>query len=274
MTYVSNINFGSYLAGLWEGDGHLSMPRPKDRYNPRWCITFHSRDVALAEVLKRKLGGFIRHKVKNNACVLVVSTVPGLKAVLKTTHGQYRSPKLRSVNRLITWLNTHHNANLPYETELKTSLRTNAWLAGFIDADGSFGVRFTRQTASQKCRISCRFRLEQRMVDPVSSESYQALMLSLTQMLDVNLKKRKQNTGRSYFLVESSSIQSNTKLVSYLNHYNLFSSKKHNYDLWCRVHAKLKFKLAYVEPYIKEIEIIKLNINKNPEICIQNLKKL
>ncbi len=74
--------FGSYLAGLFEGDGHIWIQNQKGSktHNPRFCITFGLKNEALAKNLLEIIGsGFIRYRPKDNACVLVVSPVVGLK---------------------------------------------------------------------------------------------------------------------------------------------------------------------------------------------------
>lgn len=277
MKYISNSDLGAYLAGLWEGNGHISMPKAGQRFNPRWCITFHERDYALAQTLKTKLGGFIRHKTKDCAKVLTVSAVPNLKSIVKLTHHAYRSPKIRQVNLLITWLNKHHaSTHFDPVREDGSSLNNNAWLAGFIDADGSFGIRHTRASQNQKCRIACRFRLDQRrMVDPKSNASYEPLMGAISQTLAVRLNtKIQKRSQRRYFLIETSSVVSNTKLASYLRRYPLFTSKWFSFKVWATVHAKLKSKLAYAPGYEPTVSHLKRIINANASICERHLKKL
>ena len=275
MKYVSNVDFGFYLAGLWEGDGHISMPGVKQRFNPRWNITFHEKDYALAQALQHRLGGFIRHKTKNHAKVLTLSAVSDLKALVRLTQNAYRSPKIRQVNLLIIWLNKHHNTNFGIIYENKSSLNNNAWLAGFIDADGSFGIRHTQALQNQKRRVACRFRLEQRMVDPKSGVSYKPLMQHISQTLGLRLNTRTQKKSkRTYFLVESSSVATNTKLVSYLSTYPLFSSKQSSFHIWCMVHAKLKSRLAYAPEYAQALKTLKHAINMDASICELHLKKL
>jgi hypothetical protein len=51
------INLGSYLAGLFEGDGHISISKPDAKYkNLSLSITFHLKDLPLAERLKDVTG--------------------------------------------------------------------------------------------------------------------------------------------------------------------------------------------------------------------------
>jgi hypothetical protein len=53
------IHFGYSFAGLFEGDGHIVCVEKstlvKKRVNPVFCITFHIKDLPLAEFIKKKL---------------------------------------------------------------------------------------------------------------------------------------------------------------------------------------------------------------------------
>ena len=105
----------SYLAGLFEGDGHIWLPnnKLKKKHNPRFCITFNMKDAPLAKKLLEIVGyGFIRYKPKNNACVLVVSPVKGLKDIIEYINGELRTPKIIQLHNLIDWINQHHSSNI------------------------------------------------------------------------------------------------------------------------------------------------------------------
>ena len=46
-------------------------------------------------------------------------------------------------------------------------------ISGFVDADGSFSVQYTKlENNAKKRKISCRLRIEQRMYEPISKNSY------------------------------------------------------------------------------------------------------
>jgi hypothetical protein len=97
-------SFGSYLAGLFEGDGHIWIPSKilMKKHNPRFCITFHKNDLPLAEIILKKIGsGFIRIKSKENAVVLTVSLVKGLVYIISEIKNYLRTPKIHQVNKLI-----------------------------------------------------------------------------------------------------------------------------------------------------------------------------
>jgi hypothetical protein len=56
----------------------------------------------LAKKLLEIIGfGFIRYKPNNNACVLVVSPVKGLKKIIEYINGELRTPKIVQLYNLI-----------------------------------------------------------------------------------------------------------------------------------------------------------------------------
>ena len=140
-------NLKTYLAGLFEGDGHIWIQNTdmKKKHNPRFCITFSLKNEPLAKKLLDIIGsGFIRYKPKDNACVLVVSPLTGLKKIVYLINGELRTPKIHQLYKLIDWLNKNHNTSIEKLPLKKGSLTNDSWLSGFIDSDGSFSVQHTK----------------------------------------------------------------------------------------------------------------------------------
>src|SRR6201987_5990822 len=107
--------FKEYLAGLFEGDGHIWIQKEnqKKKHNPRFCITFSLKNEPLAKKLLEILQyGHLVYKPKDNACVLTVSPVKGLKRVVSLLNGQLRTPKINQLYNLIDWLNKNHGSKI------------------------------------------------------------------------------------------------------------------------------------------------------------------
>jgi hypothetical protein len=80
-----NKKFNSYFAGLFEGAGLIWLPNTnwKKKHNPRFCITFALKKEPLAKKILEILEyGHIKYKPKENARVLSVSPVKGLKKII------------------------------------------------------------------------------------------------------------------------------------------------------------------------------------------------
>jgi hypothetical protein len=81
--------FGHYLAGLIEGDGHFSSKQ-------QLVIVFHSLDVSLAYYIKERLGFGSVKKVKDkNAFLLIITSKEGLEKIIRLING-----KIKTENKL------------------------------------------------------------------------------------------------------------------------------------------------------------------------------
>ena len=236
-TMINNkIKFNSYLAGLFEGDGHIWFPKEnaKKKHNPRFCITFGLKNEPLAKKLLEIIGyGFIRYKLKDNACVLVVSPVKGLKNIIECINGELRTPKIIQLHNLIDWINKNHSSNIVKLSLKVKDLSKDSWLAGFIDADGSFSIQHTKlENNAKKRKISCRLRIEQRMYEPITKKSYFDVLTEITRFLNCNLNTRKQvSTGNEYFNITASSRKSLSIIITYFELFPLYSSKYLDYKI-------------------------------------------
>jgi LAGLIDADG endonuclease len=152
---------------------------------------------------------------------------------------------------------THHNTNISKLNLCYDPLLNNAWLAGFIDADGNFSLDVRLKTQIKK--ITC-LQLNQRMIHPKTSLSYQSVLSLIADLLCVNLNTIKEKaSGRDYYLVKATSAKSKKKLRVYLDHYPLLTSKFLDYTNWCLVDDLMLQK----QHYIQVTEIIKLKNSMN-----------
>lgn len=265
-TKLNKNDLGSYLAGLFEGDGHIWIQKTFSgkKHNPRFCITFGLKNKPLAKKLFEVLdSGFIRYK-NNNACVIVISSVIGLKKIVYLMNGKLRTPKIGQLEALINWLNINHNTNILLLPICDNCLSSDAWLSGFIDADGSFSVQYIKKEYAKKRKISCRLRIEQRMIDPSSNNSYYFILNKIARFLLCNLLTRKQSsTGNEYYTLTASNLESLKIIVHYFNKYPLYSSKYLDYKDW-EVVAILRLNNEhYTEDGISKVELAKNSMNNS-----------
>jgi len=265
-----NPSFKSYLAGLFEGDGHIWIQKPEvsyiKRHNPRFCVTFHIKDAPLAKKLLSIIEfGHIAYKPKNKACVLTVSPVKGLVKIINLINGELRTPKINQVYLLIDWLNINHSLNIKKLPIKSGSLSKDSWLAGFIDADGSFSIQHTKvENGALKNKISCRLRVEQRMLDPITNISYHSILLEISKFLGCSLLTRKQlATSREYYTITASSKKSLSIIISYFSAFPLLSSKFLDYKDWY-IAAELIIKDLHLSvESMASIDLLKNNMNRN-----------
>lgn len=87
---INSEDFGYYLAGLIDGDGHFSSQE-------QLVIVFHILDIPLTYYIKERLGYGSVKKVKNKkAIIFVISSKKGLEFVFNLITG-----KLRHINKII-----------------------------------------------------------------------------------------------------------------------------------------------------------------------------
>lgn len=266
---VNSRNLASYLAGLFEGDGHIWIKKPgkKKAHNPKFCITFGLKNKFLAEKFLEIIGpGFIKYKPKKNACVLVVSSVVGLKKIVNLINGQLKTPKIQQIYDLIDWLNKNHSSEFNKLPLNKNNLGSNSWLSGFVDADGSLSVLYTKPEMgaciAYKRKISCRLRIEQRMLDPNTRKDSSDILNKICIFFNCRLLTRKQkSTGNNYYTLSASSKVSLNIIINYFNEYPLFSSKFLDYKDW-EIIAKLILNNQHLtDEGIITVELIRSRIN-------------
>ena len=261
---VNNLN--TYLAGLYEGDGHIWIQKQdqKKKHNPRFCITFGLKNEPLAKKILEMVGsGFIRYKPKDNACVLVISPVIGLKKIVFLINGHLRTPKIHQLHNLIDWLNKNHSTEIN-KLPLKTgSLTSDSWFSGFVDADGSFSVQHTKtENGAKKRKISCRLRIEQRMLEPVTGNSYFSVLSVIAVFLNCKLLVRKQkSTGNEYYNLTASSIISIKIVLDYFSNFPLFSSKYLDYKDWEKIALSMLDNKHYTNEGINLTDLVRDGMN-------------
>ena len=263
------LNKNSYIAGLFEGDGHISIS-PKKSYNPRFNITFNSKDLETALLIKSWFEGygFIRYKTSENAIVYTVSNIKGLLLIIPTLNGKLRTPKIRQLYNCIDYLNEMGKdiPKLNKEPIDISPIGSNSWLAGFIDADGSFDIRYT--DGLRNLKIATRLRIDQRKLDPITGESYEPIFNKISEYLGipkVNYRSIEGAKGpQEYLNISASSQKSILILKDYLNKNSLITSKYLNYKDWEKVSEMILAKEHLNKK--EEIKLIKGGMNNKRKI--------
>jgi len=211
---LNDIQFGHYLAGLIDGDGHFSSKQ-------QLVIVFNIADIQLGYYIKKRLGFGTIQKVKNqNAGILVVASIKGLEKVINLINGKLRShSKLDQINNNI--LSDLRHSNLSKNITLTTNQTkdlNNHWLAGFSDADASFQIKLINRNNKTEVRLN--YQVDQK-------KDY--LLLLIKGFLGGNIGYI--SSQDTYYYV-STSFGSAKKVINYFDHYHLLSSKHINYLKW------------------------------------------
>jgi hypothetical protein len=231
--------FGSYLRGLIEGDGSINIPKNSrsSRTNKLIysyiSIVFHIKDLISAEHIKNLISHGYIVKKPGNYCVLNIKNVRGLIIVINLINGHLRGGKLRSFTKLVEEINKRANLNIIVKPLDESPLKNNSWLAGFIDADGSFQVRTT--LSGKYPKISCSFEIRQAINNSYGTSSFIIISI-IADFLCVSLYLGKQKKGQDQYRIVTSNLISINTLRLYLDVHSLKSSKYLDYKDWCKIH--------------------------------------
>ena len=171
--------------------------------------------------------------------------------------------KIYQLHSLIDWLNKNHNTKIEKLPLNRDNLENSSWLSGFVDADGSFSVQHTKtEEGAKKRKISCRLRIEQRILDPNTNESYFDILNQICLFLNCKLLIRTQkSTNNSYYTLAASSKVSLNIIINYFNKYPLFSSKFLDYKDWEQVAYLIINSQHLAESGIKTVELVRNRMN-------------
>ena len=241
---LSDEQFGHYLAGLIDGDGHFSKIQ-------QLVLVFSSHDVFLAYYVKKRLGYGAVKKVKNkNAYILVVSNKKGILNVLTLING-----KLRTEHRFNQALNNVLD-NVKYKhTDIKFTINSsydfnNHWLAGFSDADASFQIKVVDRTLRNKKEVRLNYQIDQKS---------NLLLDKIKNYLGGNIGYRK---SQDTYYYGSTSFGSAKKVIQYFDRFNLQSRKHISFLKWRKVYILIQNKKHLTESGLDKILKIKSTINR------------
>jgi Cytochrome C and Quinol oxidase polypeptide I/LAGLIDADG endonuclease len=233
---------GSYLAGLIEGDGTIIVPSTerssKNKLNyPSIQIVFQAKDFPLVALICRNIGhGSISKKKQSAVYIYTINNLQGLIILVQLINGKIRGHKLYQLNKLINYLNIKSPAlileKLPLLERDISPLQNNSWLAGFIEADGSFQVRTSLTTKQPRLGLS--FELSQ---SRSSRHGYSTLgvMEMIASFLGIKINFIREERKHPQYRVRTSSVSTNQILRDYLEKYPLYGSKYLDYKDWCKI---------------------------------------
>lgn len=251
---VNDAEFGHYLAGLIDGDGHFSNAL-------QLVIVFNELDAFLAYLIKSKLGYGNVYKVKNKkAVILVVSKRAGIVKVLGLINGKIRSQsKLDQITKNILSNPYFKQVAIPQKEELFCSMAhfslntdmdlNNYWLSGFSDADASFQIKLI--TRNNKTEVRLNFQIDQKKND---------LLILINKFLGGNIGYRQ---SQDTYYYGSTSFGSAKNVINYFDKFNLLSSKHVNYLKWRKAYILIQNKEHLTASGLEKITKIKQSMNRN-----------
>ena len=214
-------DFGSFLAGLIDSDGHFSKI-------PQLVISFRANDFHLAYFVKYRIAyGQVRQVKHKQALVYVCAHSTGLERIAKLIHNELRGDmKIQQYNeRLLPSFKRFKSRYRDTQTLTPSCAPTNSvllsyWLAGFIAGDGWF-----------QCKMIVRpQRTEVRLVLQIEQNTDSLLTLICNELGGYIGYRQSQAT----YYYSTVSFANAAKLIDYLDHTHLIGVKMTQYVLWRR----------------------------------------
>jgi hypothetical protein len=216
--------FGSFLAGLIDSDGHFSNI-------PQCIIAFHSSDHHLAYYIKSYVGygqvRAVRHAsavaratVRDSALIYVCAHSLGLQRIAVLIHGQLRCDvKIQQYNERLIARYPHLQAT----TSSKYSVVHSYWLAGVIAGDGSFRIKIIERYKRDLPEIRVMLQIDQK-----SDSLLRVIQSSLGGYIGYR-------ASQDTYYYSTVSFSNAARLIEYCDHTHLIGSKMTQYVLWRRV---------------------------------------
>ena len=241
---LNNEQFGHYLAGLIDGDGHFSSKQ-------QLVIVFSSPDVKLAYYIKKVIGFGNVKKVKDkNAYLYIISNKEGIIKTINLING-----KLRTLNKFNQVLNnilaypSYAKENLVFKMNSSDDLY-NHWIAGFSDADASFQVKILNRENKPRPEIRLNYQIDQKN---------NHLLLLIMEFFGGNIGYR---SSQDTYYYGSTSFGSAKKVINYFDHFHLQSSKHISYLKWRKVYLLIQSRDHLTEQGLNKIKKLKESMNK------------
>lgn len=223
----NSVQFAYFLAGLIDGDGSIDK-------KGNVIICFHSRDLSVAYYVKKIIGhGHVRKIKDKKAWIYNTTNHVGNMKIANLIWDKVRHPsrilRLEHVNA------THDNYdfqnkcgdNRPFDLN-------NHWLAGFIQADGSFQIKILKRKHESLKKIT-----EIRLVIQVDQKKKVLLQLIQDHLGGYIGYRAKQDT----YYYSSVSFHNCALWLTYLDNYQVMGSSLTLYWMWRKCYLLVQEKM-------------------------------
>lgn len=236
--------FGHYLAGLIDGDGHFSSAQ-------QLVIVFNSLDIQLAYYIRERISHGIVRKVKDkNAVLMIVASKKGIEIVINLINNKFRTiSKFDQITKNILaspkYLEFSKTVNLSLNT---SNGLENYWLVGFSDADASFQIKLINRNNRTEVRLN--YQIDQK-------KDY---ILSIVKgFFGGNIGYR---NGQNTYYYGSTSYGSAKKVINYFDRYHLLSTKHINFLKWRKAYILIQNRDHLKESGLTKIIKLKSTMNR------------
>lgn len=244
---MNDTEFGYYLAGLIDGDGHFSKSG--------LAISFHSADYLLAHYIKTRLDyGRISEEKGKNAIRLSFG-LDGTKEVITLINNKFRTHhRFEQIEKNLftkpSFSNFCNNLDLSLD---KSENLDNYWLSGFSDADASFQIKILKRSLT-RTEVRLNYQVDQK---------YDYLLKLIQKELGGNIGHRK---SQDTYYYGSTSFVNAVKVIKYFDKYHLMSTKLISYLRWRRAYLIIQDRRHLTPKGLEELAELKSSLAKLEEV--------
>ena len=235
----------TWFIGFSEGDGAFLREK-----NTRGRFVLTQKETAILNHIQETLGigrvrhfpHFSRYLVDDKKSIDILIALFNGNLVLNKRKLQFKK-----------WLDMF---NYPEMDNNALPLVTNAWLSGFIDAEGCFNVTlFKRKAMLLGYQVKLRFMIDQK--DSLDN------MLFIKDQLKLFLTHRKLKKGSVGLMhrVETTSFVKVPFIIQYINKFNLKTKKQQSFDKWVTVYDMVNNKAHLTETGLNDIRRLSKQVN-------------
>ena len=124
------------------------------------------------------------------------------------------------------------NLMIVYVFKRLLSLDSNAWLSGFIEADGSFQIRTT--LSGKYPKSECKLEITKKQKDHNGNSSLEFLE-KIGELLFTTVKSIRENRPNPEYRVRTTNLRGNLIIYNYLENYPLFGAKYLDAKDWMKI---------------------------------------
>lgn len=280
---LNDNQLGYYLAGLIDGDGNFNKQKGY------LTIAYDSKDKSAAYWLKSQIGyGSVLNIKNKNAIKYVVSHSNGLLRILELINNKIKTDN--KYNQIINYLLVNNTLVKQkffskYDKFNKGNIYdfNNHWLAGFIDADGSFQIKIVNRCLRSrdispdmpgyrlnrdKPEIRLKLQIAQKDIEILNNiklflctcaeQAYNNQNINnINNLKGCYIGKREHINGSISYYLETTSFSKTKEVISYLDKYQIISYKYINYLYFRKAYLIVQNKEHLTEEGINKIKELK-----------------
>jgi hypothetical protein len=240
-----------WFIGFTEGDGSITVYNNKLRFvitQKEGAILYHIQNILGIGTVSKNKDNYYRYSVHNQEEILKLAYIFNGNLVIS-----YR------IKQLSLWLTilTQLNYNIIFNNEPVYPTLNDAWLSGFTDAEGCFNVTIQKRKESKLGdRVILRYILDQ-------NNFYNNFIYISSLFNGGYTQLRSKNKNNEHYRFTINSFKIIELVIIYFNKFPLKTLKLINYNKWINIYLLILDKKHLTEEGLKQIKLMKKEININ-----------